>query len=170
VYDGKIFLDGDLKDLHRKTHTTIKKVTSDIEDRFHFNTAISAIMELVNDTYKVLGADHGDEALKGSVVREAVESTLLLLSPVVPHVAEELWQMLGKKARLLNMPWPKFRTEALEVEKQLVVIQVNGKVRDRIEVPSTFSDKDIEAAALQSDRLKSFMGEKPIRKVIVVGK
>ncbi len=170
VYDGKTLLDGDLKDLHRKTHTTIKKVTSDIEDRFHFNTAISAIMELVNDTYKVLGADHGDEALKGSVVREAVESTILLLSPVVPHVAEELWQMLGKKARLLNMPWPKFRTDALEVEKQLVVIQVNGKVRDRIEVPSTFSDKDIEAAALQSDRLKSFMGGKPIRKVIVVGK
>jgi len=108
--------------------------------------------------------------LKGSVVREAVESTILLLSPVVPHVAEELWQMLGKKARLLDMPWPKFRTEALEVEKQLVVIQVNGKVRDRMEVPSTFSDKDIEAAALQSDRLKSFMGGKPIRKVIVVGK
>jgi leucyl-tRNA synthetase len=127
-------------------------------------------MELVNDTYKVLGADHANQAVKGSVVREAVESTILLLSPVVPHAAEELWQMLGRKGRLLNMPWPKFRTEALEVETRLVVIQVNGKVRDRMEVPSTFSDKDIEAAALQSDRLKSFTNGKAIKKVIVVGR
>jgi leucyl-tRNA synthetase len=170
VYDGRTVLDGDLKDLHRKTHSTIKRVTNDIEDRFHFNTAVSAIMELVNDIQKALAADGGTEVLRWSVVREAVESTILLLSPVVPHIAEELWQMLGMRTRLLNMAWPKFRVEALEVEKQLVVIQVNGKVRDRIEVPSTFNDKDIEAVALQSDRVKGFTKGKPIRKVIVVGK
>jgi leucyl-tRNA synthetase len=170
MYDGRTVLNGDLKDLRRKTHSTIRKVTNDIEDRFHFNTAVSAIMELVNDIQKVLAADGGTEALRWSVVREAVESTILLLSPVVPHIAEELWQMLGMKTRLLNMPWPKFRAEALEVEKQLVVIQVNGKVRDRIEVPSTFNDKDIEAVALQSDRVKGFTNGRPIRKVIVVGK
>jgi leucyl-tRNA synthetase len=169
VYDGKTPLSGDLKDLYRKTHQTIKKVTNDVEDRFHFNTAISAIMELVNDTTKVLGAKEEDEALLWPVVREAVESTVILLSPVVPHIAEELWEKLGHGRRLLTVPWPEYRAEALKVEKRLVVLQVNGKVRDRIEVPATFGKKDMEAAALESERVQSFVAGKPIKKVIVVG-
>jgi leucyl-tRNA synthetase len=169
VYDGKKPLPGDLRDLHRKTHQTIRKVTNDIEDRFHFNTAVSAVMELVNDTTKVLGAAAGEEPLLWPVVREAVEAAVLLLSPVVPHITEELWQMLGHDEHLLTIPWPKYRTEALEKEKRLVVLQVNGKVRDRVEVPATFGEKEIEAAALQSARVKSFVAGKRIKKVIVVG-
>jgi leucyl-tRNA synthetase len=168
-YDGRTSLSGDLKDLHRKIHQTIKKVTNDIEDRFHFNTAISAIMELVNETTKVLGANQAEEASMWSVVREAVESAIILLSPVVPHITEELWEMLGHRGHLLAVAWPKYRAEALEVEKRLVVLQVNGKVRDRIEVPATFSEEQIEAAALQSERVQSFVAGEPIKKVIVVG-
>ncbi len=168
-YDGRTPLPGGLKDLHRKVHQTIKKVTNDIEDRFHFNTAISAIMELVNETTKVLGAKQAEDALMWSVVREAVESIVLLLSPVVPHITEELWEMLGHREHLLAVAWPKYRAKALEVEKRLVVLQVNGKVRDRIEVPATFSEEQIEAAALQSERVQSFVAGEPIKKVIVVG-
>jgi leucyl-tRNA synthetase len=101
------------------------------------------------------------------VVREAVEATVVLLSPVVPHITEELWRRLGHSGSLLNVPWPAHSAEALEVEKRLIVIQVNGKVRGRMEVPATFSEKEIEAEALKSERVRSFIGEKPIKRVIV---
>ncbi|MBW1799279.1 MAG: leucine--tRNA ligase [Deltaproteobacteria bacterium] len=168
VYDGQGSLDGPLKDLHRKTHQTIKKVTADIEDRFHFNTAISAVMELVNETNKFLSNTHDIKDPAWSVIREAVEATVILLSPVVPHITEELWVLLGKDPSLLNVSWPSYIEEALEVDKRLIVLQVNGKVRSRIEVPSTFGDKEIEAEALKDERIQSFIGEKPVKKVIVV--
>jgi leucyl-tRNA synthetase len=168
IYDGKEPLTGSLKDLHRKTHETIKKVTSDIEDRFHFNTAISAVMELVNDVNKILGNGDDKEEMIWTVVKEAVEMTVLLLSPVVPHISEEMWRMLGHDEFLLNVPWPGYREEALEKEKKLVVIQVNGKVRSKIDIPADFSKDEIEKAALENERLKKFIGDKEIKKVIVV--
>jgi leucyl-tRNA synthetase len=102
------------------------------------------------------------------VVREAVESTVVLLSPVVPHITEECWRMLGHDESLLKVLWPSYKAEALEVEKWLIVIQVNGKVRSRIEVPTSFNSKEIEAEALKDERIRRFVGEKPIKKVIVV--
>jgi leucyl-tRNA synthetase len=102
------------------------------------------------------------------VVKTAVEATVVLLSPVTPHIAEELWQMLGHGESLLTVSWPTFREEALEVEKKLIVIQVNGKVRGRMEVPASWEDKQIEQEALRNERVKSFVGEKPVRKVFVV--
>jgi leucyl-tRNA synthetase len=169
LYKGDEALSAELKDLHRKTHQTIKKVSNDIEDRFHFNTAISAVMELVNDVHKVLAGAEKHSSLVWSTVKEAVEATVLLLSPVVPHITEELWNMLGHEGRLLEVPWPNYRAEALEVAKRLIVLQVNGKVRDRIEVPASFTEKEIEAAALANERVLSFVGQKPVKKVIVVG-
>ncbi len=166
---GDETLPEELKDLHRKTHQTIKKVSNDIEDRFHFNTAISAVMELVNDLHKVLAGADKHPSLTWSVVKEAVEATVLLLSPVVPHMTEELWKLLGHEELLLKVPWPAYRAEALEVDKRLIVLQVNGKVRERIEVPASFSEKEIEAAALANERVLSFIGQKPVKKVIVVG-
>ena len=170
IYDGKESLPGPLKGLHRKTHQTIKKVTNDIEDRFHFNTAISAVMELVNEVNKYLNSGGDKRDLAWSVVREAVESTVVLLSPVVPHIAEECWRMLGHHESLLKVPWPGHKDEALEVEKRLVVIQVNGKVRSRIEVPASFEQSEIEAEALKDGNVRRHVGEKPIKKVIVVQK
>ena len=167
-YQGKEPLSGDLKHLHRKTHQTIKKVTIDIEDRFHFNTAISAVMELVNELNKYLNSGQDKGILARSVVREAVEATVILLAPVVPHIAEECWGMLGHEASLLNEPWPEYREEALEVEKRLIVIQVNGKVRSRIEVPTSFEQEQIEAEALKDRKVQQYVGERPIKRVIVV--
>jgi leucyl-tRNA synthetase len=164
-YDGKAALKGPERDLHRKTHQTIKKVSRDIEDRFHFNTAISAVMELVNEISKYLSNGGNKD---WSVLREAVETTVVLLSPVVPHITEELWHLLGREESLLNVGWPSYREEALEVESRLVVLQVNGKVRDRIEVPTAYSEKDIEAEALKSQKVQNFVAGKPIKKVIVV--
>ncbi len=167
-FDGKGDLPAHLRDLHRKTHQTIEKVTRDIEDRFHFNTAISAIMELVNEINRFLGSDRDTGDLAWSLVREAVEATILLLSPVAPHITEEFWEMLGHGKSLLETPWPGFRADALQVDKRLVVIQINGKVRSRIEVPSSFDQKEIETEALKDKRIRDLIGGKPIKKVIVV--
>jgi leucyl-tRNA synthetase len=169
VYSGKEPLPEELKDLHRKTHQTIRKVSNDIEDRFHFNTAISAVMELVNEIQKALAGDERQADLAWPVIKEAVEATILLLSPVVPHITEELWKMLGHEDLLLKVPWPSYRNEALEVARRLIVLQVNGKVRDRIEVPASFTEKEIKDAALSSERVLGFIARKPVKKVIVVG-
>lgn len=169
AFSGEGGLPEDLKKIHRKTHRTIKKVTNDIENRFHFNTAISAVMELVNEVYQFIGTEEknrDEQAL--CVLREASEAIIVLLSPVVPHITEELWQMLGKKQSILKTPWPDYREEALSVDSKLVVLQVNGKVRSRIEVPVTFGDDELEKAALADERIQRFIGDKPIRKVILV--
>jgi len=102
------------------------------------------------------------------VVREAAEATVLLLAPVVPHITEEMWQMLGYDYSLLTVSWPAHKEDALKKEQRLIVIQVNGKVRSKIQVPASFSKDEIEAAALNDSKLKSFVGDKQIRKVIVV--
>jgi leucyl-tRNA synthetase len=159
----------DLKAIHRKTHQTIRKVTNDIEDRFHFNTAISAVMELVNEIYQFLTTRQKDvDGLAWSVVKEAIESVVVLLSPVVPHITEELWQRLGHNKTILETPWPGFIEDALKVESQEVVLQVNGKVRSRIEVPVTLEDPELEKMALADERVRRFMDGKPVKRVIVV--
>jgi leucyl-tRNA synthetase len=169
LYAGTVDLPADLRDLHRKTHQTIKKVSSDIEDRFHFNTAVSAVMELVNDTNRILASNETKDDRFWSVIKEAIEMTIVLLSPVVPHITDELWQILGHKGSLLLAAWPSFREEALEVEKRTVVVQVNGKVRDKIEVPATHGEKEIETQALNSERVQSFIAGKKVKRIIVVG-
>jgi leucyl-tRNA synthetase len=170
TYEGVGLLSPQLKALNRKTHQTIKKVTSDIEDRFHFNTAIAAVMELVNEINQFLNNEGEKDDIAWSMVREAAEAAVILLSPVVPHISEELWHLLGHDQSLLTIPWPNYREEALEVEKRLVVLQVNGKVRSRIEVPASSTEKEIEAEALADERVQHFIKEKPIKKVIVVQK
>ncbi len=166
-FDGK----GDLREtsrkLHRKTHQTIKKVTEDIKDRFHFNTAISAVMELVNLIYQVkenvLKEPNGRE-----VLREAIESAIILISPMVPHITEELWRVLGHEKSIVLASWPGWDEEAVKEEKLLIVVQVNGKLRSRIYVSPSEDQEEIKKIALEDERIKNFVGEKPIRKVIVV--
>ncbi|MEJ2098215.1 MAG: class I tRNA ligase family protein, partial [Deltaproteobacteria bacterium] len=154
------------KVLYQKTHETIKRVSRDIEERFHFNTAISAIMELVN----VL---QGIEAVPGDVesrqvVRFAMETTALLLSPIVPHFAEELWQQMGKRQPVTTMPWPTYREAALVQDELLIVVQVNGKVRSRFHIGADADKEQIRKAALADERAQSFIGGQPVKKVIVV--
>ena len=166
-YAGNGSLGKELAELHRKTHLTIKKVTEDIRDRFHFNTAIAAVMELVNQLYQTIDARPDDPAF-WPVVREAVEAALLLISPIVPHIAEELWQELGHSESLMKTPWPTWRDEALKAEEILVVVQVNGKLRSRLTIAADATEEQMKKAAVEDKRIQDFLGGKPIRKIVTV--
>jgi leucyl-tRNA synthetase len=170
AYDGKTDLKEPIKSVHRKTHETIKKVTSDVENRFHFNTAISAVMELVNETNHFLNGDGKKDATCWSVIRKSIETTVILLSPVVPHITDELWQMMGHEGFLLNVAWPTYDEDALKTEKKLIILQVNGKVRSRIEVPASSSEKELEALALADEKVQRHLKGKPVKRIIVVQK
>ena len=160
-------LEGEWKNLRRKTHQTIRKVTVDIEDRFHFNTAISAVMELVNAIYLVeRPAKEDAEAL--SVIREALEAAVVLLAPIVPHIAEELWQMLGHKTAVCDASWPKFNEAIASEEEITVVIQINGKLRSRMTVPVGEDAEKIKADALADVKIKALLNDASVKKVIYV--
>jgi leucyl-tRNA synthetase len=156
-----------LADLHRKTHVTIKKVTEDIRDRFHFNTAIAAVMELVNQMYQT-----GENARKDdrfwAVMREAVDAMVLLLSPIVPHITEELWSALGHDRSIAMAPWPIWSDEALQMEEILIVVQVNGKLRSRLTVAVDADEQAIREAALKDAKIQDSIAGKTVRKVVVV--
>jgi len=154
------------------THTTIKKVTEDIDGRFHFNTAISAIMELVNAIYvfelpQKAGAER-DLAVR--VVREAIEATVMLLAPFVPHIAEELWEILGHPTSLFNEKWLRYDREAAKAEEILIVVQVNGKVRSRITVVADATEDEVKQTALADPRVQEYTQGKALKKVVVVPK
>jgi leucyl-tRNA synthetase len=159
-------VEGDAKLLRQKTHKTIKKVTEDIE-RFHFNTAISAIMELVNEIYGS-EAKNRDDDVSRRLMREAIETTVVLLSPFVPHFAEELWEALGNKESVIQRAWPDYDPEAVLEDEVLIVVQVNGKVRDRITVPASYGEEEIKAWALKSERIQKLTEGKAIKRVILV--
>ncbi len=160
------------KALRRKTHLTIKKVTEDLDGRFHFNTAISAVMELVNDIYSFEIPENVSEESASAVrvLREAVEATIMLMTPFVPHITEELWEILGHTTSLLKERWLSYDAEATKADEMLIVIQVNGKVRSRITVPADATNDEIKALALADERAQTFIADKEIRKVIVVPK
>jgi leucyl-tRNA synthetase len=158
---------GELRELRRVIHRTIKKVTDDIDGRFHFNTAIAAIMELFNAVIGVAQATklNGDGA---RLVRAGVETIVILLGPFVPHVASELWERLGNHGRLDQMAWPVYDPDALEQEELLIVVQVNGKVRGRITVPAGMAQDQIENVALADERVSAFLDGKKIQRVVYV--
>jgi leucyl-tRNA synthetase len=161
-------LQGDTRELYQKIHQTVKKVSNDIEDRFHFNTAISAVMELFNKMSTI--QLQPDDAQQSAVMRAAMESLALLLSPIVPHFSEELWETLGYKSSILLSPWPGYRGDALEKDEFLIVVQVNGKLRGRFSVDMNADDAMIKEMALSDEKVKKFIGGKSIKKVIVVKK
>jgi len=154
------------RELKRLVHRTIKKVTEDIESRFHFNTAIAAVMELLN----AVMAEAQKEALDGRVpvVKEALVTIVTLLYPFVPHVASELWEALGQKTPLDEVRWPAYSSEALEQEKLLIVVQVDGKVRGKLTVPADASGAALEALALEDPKVKAYVAGRRIEKIIQV--
>ncbi len=160
-------LSGDLRNLHRLIHRTIKKVTEDIEDRFHFNTAIAAIMELFN----ALSACAQDESrldVAAPVIKSGVESIVILLYPFAPHITSELWESLGHKTILDAVGWPKHSPEALEEEKLLIVVQINGKVRGKITVPADVTQEYVQTEALADSRVAGFLDGKKVQRVVYV--
>ncbi|MBU1912632.1 MAG: leucine--tRNA ligase [Candidatus Omnitrophica bacterium] len=161
-------LDEKGSDLKRKTHATIKKVTEDMEGTFHFNTAISAIMELVNETYDYIGLK--PEAC-GPELREAIQTVVILLAPFVPHVAEEMWQKLGNKESVFNAEWPMYDKNALSQNTIEFPIQINGKLRSKIEAPSAAGEDEIKKLVLKDQIvIKWLEGRTPKRIIIVKGK
>jgi leucyl-tRNA synthetase len=160
------------KELRRKIHVTIKKVTEDLDGRFHFNTAISAVMELVNAIYTFeLPKDDGEQReLAVRVLREAVESTIMLMAPFVPHITEELWEILGHSTSVFSEKWLSYDPEAAKADEILIVVQVNGKVRSRITVSADANDDEIKQIALADERIQTYTKEKDLRKVIIVPK
>ncbi|KAB0669615.1 leucine--tRNA ligase [Oryzomonas sagensis] len=150
--------------LRRAVHKTIKKVTEDIEERFHFNTAIASIMELLN----TLQPAELQTPQYGAVMKEALETTVLLLAPFVPHVSEELWQRLGNATPLSRTAWPEYDRDAVVDEEVLVVVQVNGKLRTRITVSAGTSMEELEKSALADEKVLPFLEGKQVRKVICV--
>ena len=160
--------EGELKALRRKTHQTIKKVTNDIEERFHFNTAISAVMELVNALYQIPRPDRSD-GLALSVIRETLEAVILLLAPIVPHIAEELWQAIGHQECLgMAASWPSYDPAVAAEEEITIVVQVNGKVRSRLIVAPDAEDEEIKKKALSDEKTGKFIAGKEILRVVYV--
>lgn len=160
----------ELRELRRITHVTIGRVTDDIQTRMQFNTAIAAVMEFVNHLYAFRDnwflKDNSDGAR--AIVRESFDTLILLLSPFAPHIAEEMWSLLGHKTSIVQVEWPVFNKDFTTTEKLLIVVQLNGKVRQRITVSSSSSQEDIKSLALNDSKIKEQIKGQEIKKVIVV--
>jgi len=156
-----------LKELRRLIHRTIKKVTHDIEGRFHFNTAIAVLMELFN-SLSLAAKDESQLEQGTDLIKSGLETIIVLLYPFVPHITSELWENLGQDKTLTEVRWPSYSEDALEEERLLVVVQVDGKVRGRITVPADASSESIEAEALADPKVRGFLAGKEIHRVIQV--
>lgn len=154
------------KELRRILHHTIKKVTEDIDKRYNFNTAISAIMELVNAVYAI----KDPSAVNGALMKELVSALLRLLAPFAPHMTEELWAQLGEEGSIHASEWPKHDESALVQDEVEIVLQINGKVRDKVLLPATATKEEMQELALAQPRVQGFIGDKQVVKVICVPK
>ena len=152
------------KNLRRKTHQTIEKVSDDFGRRYTFNTAIAAVMELLNDISQLSNKDSQSTAVK----HEALTSAILLLAPIVPHICHSLWQKMGHKNSIAEAAWPEVDSSALVQSSIDLVVQVNGKVRGKIQVAVDESKKEIEQLALSESNVQRFIEGNTVRKVIVV--
>ncbi|MCH8208084.1 MAG: leucine--tRNA ligase, partial [Nitrospinae bacterium] len=162
-----------LRELRRQTHITIKRVTKDIQIRLQFNTAIAAIMEFVNHLYGFQKWQDEQKEKGGAdkaVIREAMESLVLLLSPFSPHIAEEMWSLLGNSETVSKSDWPTYDEELIRTEEILIVLQVNGKVRAKFSVAENISEEELKARALKEPKALEWIGGKEVKKVVVAPK
>jgi leucyl-tRNA synthetase len=171
--------------LRRKAHDTIRRVTIDIEERQQLNTAVSAMMELVNDLYAfsehtVTGGpsrrvdedvEHAGEVERTEticVVREALEALVRMLAPFAPHTAEELWASLGHAEGLTEAVWPAFNADVARADEAVIPVQINGKLRTRLTVPADASERDLEERALADAAVQAHLAGRVVKKVVVV--
>jgi leucyl-tRNA synthetase len=174
-------------ELRRKTQHTIKKVTEDIESGFYFNTAIASIMELVNEAYKnrepktdpstssgSSRAKSRDENLKPKTenqeLKEVLDAIVLLLAPFTPHICEELWEKLGHKGTIFKQPWPKYDSSLIEADTLTIIVQVNGKVRSKVDVPAGIAEEELKNIVLSDEKIQTWIQDKPLKKFIIVPK
>ena len=155
--------------LNRKMHQTIKKVTHDIETNFHFNTAISSVMELFNTLVSV-----GDQSKENSAstenVRQTIKTILMLLFPMVPHFCSEMWVIMKLTERPEDNGWPSYDEETAKEDLLTIVLQVNGKLRSRIHVTADIDDETLEKSAMEDENVLRFINGKPVKKIIVIKK
>ena len=163
---GSIELSDDQAQLRRKTHQTLEKVSDDYGRRHTFNTAIAATMELLNAVTRF--ADTHEDTNDRLVIQEALETAILMLAPIVPHFCHALWIHLGHDEAVMNASWPQVDRSALTETSITVVLQVNGKLRDTVEVAKDISKDELEKLALDNEAVKRFTADGTIRKVIVV--
>ena len=168
-------LDPSARGLQRKLHQTIKRVSDDFQGRWHFNTSIAAIMELVNELYafetrveNVAAGDSPAKAVPVSLLADIQRTLALLLAPFAPYLAHELWEMLGEKGSLLRAPWPEYDRALAKEEEIELPVQVNGKLRSRIVVPADAADDLVRERALADEKIVTLIAGKQIVKVIVV--
>ena len=154
--------------LRRKTHDTIRRVTQDLDVRKQFNTAVSAMMELVNELY-AFTEKQDPEATPAAVAvaRESISALIVMLSPFAPHTAEELWEYYGHTGTLAQAAWPVYDAEVAKAEEIVIAVQVNGKVRSRLTVPAAIDDAELEAQALADAQIQAHIAGKTLRKVVI---
>jgi leucyl-tRNA synthetase len=163
---GKLELSSEQKQLRLKAHQTLAKVTDDYDRRQTFNTAIAATMELLNAVSKFSESQYGE--FDQLVVQEALEFSVLMLAPIVPHFSHAAWSHLGHDEAAMDARWPMVDSSALEQDSMLIVLQVNGKLRSKMEVPKDIAKSDLEDLALSDEAIKRFTSEGTVRKIIVV--
>lgn len=156
------------KNLKYMIHHTIKRVTEDIEGRFNFNTAISGIMELVNELYRY--KESNKATINGELLKEGISTVIVLLAPFAPHITEELWQLIDGKGSIHQLKWPEFDTSALIKDEIEVVIQINGKLKDKVTIPAEASKDEMEKIAMENEKIKAILAGSEIVKVITVPK
>jgi leucyl-tRNA synthetase len=182
---GDVPLNDAERALRRRTHETVRRVTLDLDPRVHLNTAVSALMELVNELYAFCGKSDcvplgrsiaedqgiGAQVTAGTVavLKEAIEALVLMLSPFAPHMAEELWEILGHRGGVTAAGWPQYQEAVARASEIVVPVQVNVKVRGRVTVDADISDEDLREAALKDPQVQKFVDGKTIRKVVVAG-
>ncbi len=147
-------------------HATLKKVTEDLSEKFGFNTAISALMELINEMYKYKELDNRNNA----IIKEGIETIVTILAPFTPHIGEELWTMIGKEGSVFDISWPKYDETALVKDEVEVVVQVNGKVRGKLTVGANVSRDEMQELAMADEKIKALVEGKTIVKVVAVPK
>ncbi len=156
--------------IQRKLHQTIKRVSDDFQGRWHFNTCISAIMELVNVLY---GAEEAiaQKTVPAPFLAEVQRNLVLLLAPFAPYLAHELWEMLGEKGNLLKAPWPKYDAALAREEEIEIPVQVNGKLRSRVVVSADATEQTVLERALADEKVRAAIaGKQVVKKIYVPGK
>ncbi|MEC7640919.1 MAG: leucine--tRNA ligase, partial [Nitrospinota bacterium] len=169
--DDSIELPKELKELRRRTHLTIKRATEDIEQRMQFNTAIAAIMEFINHLYafKEWWTQRADPSENDkAVLREAAESLIKVLSPFAPHIAAEMGSLLGYGTVVDDSSWPQYNEDLIRAEELLIVVQVNGKVRQRLSVHAGIGEEELKSRVLEDAKIGEHTQGKSVKKIIVV--
>jgi len=163
-------LSAEARTIQRKLHQTIKRVSDDFQGRWHFNTCISAIMELVNTLYAAEEA-FSRNAIPASFLADVQRNLVLLLAPFAPYLAHELWEMVGERGTLLRAPWPKYDAELAKEEEIEIPVQVNGKLRGLIVVPVDATEEFVIERALAHEKVKATIaGKQIVKKIYVPGK